>query len=66
MNDTERLDALETYGLCVASHDALRHGQWTRLWVCTYDVNKCVIGGSIRDVIDAAVLDITTGIEKAH
>jgi hypothetical protein len=65
VNDTERLDALDAYGLCVATHDTLQHGQWSRVWVCTYS-DRVMLGPTIRDVIDAAVLDINTGVGKPN
>lgn len=65
MNDSERLDALEIYGLCVATHDVLQHGQWARTWVCSYG-DRVMLGPTIRDVIDSAVLDINTGVGKPN
>jgi hypothetical protein len=65
VNDTERLEALEIYGLCVATHDTLKHGSWERVWVCTYG-DRTMMGPTIRDVIDAAVLDINTGVGKPN
>lgn len=59
MNDTQRLDALNDYGLCIATHDTLNHGEWSRVWVAQYG-DRVMLGPTIREVIDAAVLDITT------
>lgn len=59
MNDTQRLEAIGDYGLCLATHDTLAHSGWTRMWVVTYD-ERVILGPTIREVIDAAVLDITT------
>ena len=36
MTDEERLDAIGNYGLCIATHDTLQHGDWERVWVCQY------------------------------
>lgn len=57
MNDTQRLDALNAYGLCIATHDTLRNGEWQRTWVAQYG-ERDALAPSIREVIDAAVLDI--------
>lgn len=57
MNDTQRLDALNDYGLCLATRDTLQHGEWTRTWVCQYG-ERVMLGPTIRACIDAAVLDI--------
>lgn len=65
MNDTERLDALDVYGLCVATHDTLKSSGWERVWVCTYG-DRVMMGKSIREVIDAAVLDINTGVGRPN
>ena len=59
MNDTQRLDALNDYGLCLATHDTLSHGQWTRVWVVQYG-DRVMLAPTIREAIDAAVFDITT------
>jgi hypothetical protein len=64
VNDTMRLDALNDYGLCLATHDTLSHGQWTRVWVVQYG-ERVMLGPTIRDAIDAAILDITAeGLTK--
>lgn len=57
MNDTQRLDALGEYGLCLATHDTMRHGQWERIWVCQHG-DHIMLAPTIREAIDAAVLDI--------
>lgn len=57
MNDSQRLDAIGDYGLCVATHDSLQHSQWNRMWVVTY-ADKAVLAPTIREAIDAAVLDL--------
>lgn len=69
MTDTERLDAIGHYGLCVATHDLLNHGEWERTWVCTYYIGteqRVMMAPTIRDVIDAAVLDLTTSSATEH
>jgi hypothetical protein len=58
VNDTQRLDALNDYGLCLATHDTLQHGTWTRVWVVQYS-DRVMLAPTIREAIDAAVLDIT-------
>lgn len=57
MNDTQRLNALEDYGLCLATHDVLSHSGWTRTWVVVYG-ERTILAPTIREAIDAAVLDI--------
>lgn len=57
MNDTQRLDALNDYGFCIATHDTLQYGNWTRVWVAQYG-ERVMLAPTIREVIDAAVLDI--------
>lgn len=59
MNDTQRLDALSDYGLCLATHDTLSHDGWSRVWVVQYG-ERIIMAPSIREAIDAAVLDIST------
>lgn len=59
-NDTDRLDALGHYGLCVVTHDTLVDGVWHRQWVAQYGPSA-VVAPTIREAIDAAMLDITTG-----
>jgi hypothetical protein len=59
VNDSQRLDALNDYGLCIATHDTLTHLGWTRVWVAQYN-DRIIMAPTIRDVIDAAVLDIQT------
>lgn len=58
MTDTERLDALQKYGLCVTMHAVLTVEGWIDIWVCNYGM-KTIMAPTIREVIDAAVLDIT-------
>jgi hypothetical protein len=59
VNDTQRLDALGEYGLCVATHDTLTQLGWDRVWVAAYG-DRVIMAPTIREVIDAAVLDIQT------
>ena len=69
MTDSERLDAIGQYGLCVATHDLLNHGEWKRTWVCTYHIGteqRIMMAPTIRDVIDAAILDLTTSSVTEH
>lgn len=68
MTDTERLNAIGEYGLCVATHDMLSHGQWERTWVCQYGEaqERLVMAPTIREAIDAAVLDLHTIGEAKH
>jgi hypothetical protein len=58
-HDTSRLDAIGTCGLCLAVEDTLEAGEWTRRWICHYG-EKVLKTDTIREAIDAAVLDITT------
>lgn len=57
--DGERLDAIGNLGLCLAAEDTLANGEWTRQWICHYG-EKVLKTETIRQAIDAAVLDITT------
>lgn len=59
MNDTQRLDAIGTYGLCLATHDTLQHGSWDRVWVVTY-ADRTLLAPTIREAIDLAVLDLSS------
>jgi len=63
MTDSERLDALGDYGLCIATHDTFKHGSWEKCWVCCYNIGaeqRTIIGDDIRSVIDSAILDFKT------
>jgi len=62
MNDTQRLDAIGEYGLMVSTYDELQNGQWYRTWICRYGDGgqRAVAVPTIREAIDAAVLDIRT------
>lgn len=64
MDDTQRLDALDKHGLCLTGHDALGPDGWTRVWSCHYQ-DRHVVAPSLREAIDAAVLDIEAG-STAH
>lgn len=59
VNDTQRLDALNDYGLCLTTQDSLVEGVWHRQWICAYG-DSAVISSTLRKAIDAAVLDIST------
>jgi hypothetical protein len=64
VNDTQRLDAIGEYGLCVATHDTLSNTGWDRVWVVTYQ-DKALLAPTIREAIDGAVLDLTSmGLAK--
>lgn len=58
LTDTQRLDAIFNYGLCIMGHHELIGGVWVDSWACAYDVDKQVMGTSIREAIDLAVEDI--------
>lgn len=64
MDDTQRLDALDRYGLCLAGHDTLGPEGWTRVWSCHYR-DRHVVAPTLRAAIDTAVLDIEAG-STAH
>lgn len=55
MDDTQRLDSLAEYGLCVSQHSLLQNDQWTERWVCHFGIGESLEGETIREVIDAAV-----------
>jgi hypothetical protein len=57
MDDTARLNAIDEFGLCVAAHDQLTSAGWSRTWSCHYGTSV-VVGTTIREVIDLAVLDL--------
>lgn len=59
MNDTQRLDAIGEYGLMITTHDRLIDGAWERKWVVSYS-EYSVIAPTLREAIDAAVLDLRT------
>lgn len=61
MNDTQRLDAFESYGLFLTQHSELAAGVWSHRWVCRFDIDKEVESGSLREVIDLAVATIQGG-----
>lgn len=58
MNDSQRLDALNDYGLCLATHDTLKNSEWVRVWIVQYD-ETIMMAPTIREAIDAAVLDLS-------
>jgi hypothetical protein len=58
--DTERLDAIGEHGLCISRHDVLGPNGWDERWVCHYQ-DRMAVAPTIREALDAAVLDITTG-----
>lgn len=69
MTDEERLDAIGKYGLCIATHDVLKHEEWERTWVCVYHVageQRMLLSPDLRGLIDAAVLDLTTEQQNKH
>lgn len=59
MDDTQRLDAIDEHGLCIASQDTLTNAGWTRAWVCHY-CDRMAVAPTIREALDAAVLDMVT------
>lgn len=58
MNDTQRLDAFESHGLFLTQHAYLENGVWFSQWVCHYGLDQKIEAGSLREVIDAAILQI--------
>lgn len=58
MDDTQRLDAIGNYGLCVVRHDDLVGGRWLSRWTCNYGVGVQVEAPTMRQAIDLAVADI--------
>lgn len=58
MNDTQRLDALGEYGLCLVRHDELVAGRWLQRWVVNYGVGKSLEAPTEREAIDRAVADL--------
>jgi hypothetical protein len=61
ITDTVRIDAIAEHGLCVVAHDYLGEHGWERTWSCHYQQEKAVVGATIRDVIDLALLDLGVG-----
>jgi hypothetical protein len=57
MDDTMRLNAIDELGLLVVAHDQLTSLGWSRTWSCHYGP-QVVVGATIREVIDLAVLDL--------
>ncbi len=58
MNDTQRLDALDTHGLCIVQMLERRGGEWSSRWVCHFGIEQSVERDTIRDAIDSAVQTI--------
>lgn len=58
MDDSQRLDSLATYGLCVAQLASFIEGEWSYRWVCHFGIEQRVEAPSIREVIDLAVATI--------
>lgn len=54
MPDSEMLDAIGDYGLCVAAHDVLSAGDWERTWVCQSG-ELVYLAPSIREAITGTV-----------
>lgn len=64
MNDTQRLDAIHEYGLCLATHEVLTTVGWQLTWVVHYG-DRVMLAPTIREAIDAAVFDLSTrGLAK--
>lgn len=64
MNDSQRLDAIQEYGLCLATHEVLTTAGWQVTWVVNYG-ETCMLAPTIREAIDAAVFDLSTrGLAK--
>lgn len=55
MDDTQRLDAIGKYGLCIVQHQQRINGQWSPTWECHYGIDKSVSAQTIREAIDMAV-----------
>ena len=68
MNDTERLDAIGEYGLCIAQHQQRTVDGWSITWIVQYGHfgDRLAISPDIREAIDAAVLDLTTNDKTSH
>lgn len=58
MNDTQRLDALGKYGLCIARHYERVEGRWRSHWVVNYGIDKSLEAPTEREAIDRAVADL--------
>jgi hypothetical protein len=64
VNDTQRLDAIHEYGLCLATHEVLAFDGWQTTWVVHYG-DRVMLAPTIREAIDAAVFDLSTrGLSK--
>lgn len=55
MDDTQRLDALGEYGLCISGQYHYDRGEWKHWWRCHFDNDKVIERPTIREVIDEAV-----------
>lgn len=64
MDDTQRLDALELHGLCIAQLAEKMNGEWSYRWVCHFGIDEKIEAPTIRQVIDLAVDQITRGIDQ--
>ena len=61
LSDSERLDAIGRYGLCVVRQDTLVSSQWEETWVCSFFVNGAevlMMGPTLREVLDSTVAHI--------
>jgi hypothetical protein len=65
MDDTARINAIGELGLCVAAHDQLTSEGWQRTWSCHYGTSV-VVGATIREVIDLAILDLSVASVFSH
>jgi len=67
LTDTERLDALSDYGLCLAQNLHVTISGTDETWVCTWS-DKCVIAPTQREAIDlmVAIVELESEIGQVH
>lgn len=58
MDDTRRIDALSSHGLCITQLMELRGEEWLIRWVCHFGIDQKVEALTIREAIDSAVREI--------
>lgn len=68
MDDSQRLDAMDEYGLFVGCTSLQEDGVWKRIWFVQYGtaLDRRLVADNLRDAIDSAVLDIITMGQIRH
>lgn len=65
MNDTQRLDSLANYGICIAQiAERAAGGDWSYRWVCNFGIDQSIEAPTIREALDLAVETINKGKDQ--